>query len=134
MTGGECLLGLNGASAHNQNSDCALHGKFDVWLTEKNQLLITDMGFPSEEPKQCLALGVNEDIARKLARNKATELRTSILTTESKCLKCGRQYWVNEHKLHSGLLETGKNRLCPDCIGEIKGLEEKLGVLGYWCG
>jgi hypothetical protein len=129
-TGTECLLGMNGASAKNRDAVCVLHGEFDVWLTEKNQLLVTDLGFPSEEPKQCLALGVNEALARKIASEKANELMSSILTTERTCLKCGRQYWISGHKLTA----SGKSRLCPNCISDTKSLAERQNVLGYWCG
>jgi hypothetical protein len=134
LTGGKCLLGLSGASAENRNSDCELHGNFDVWVTQKNQLLITDLGFPSEEPKQCLALGINETLARKIAADKVDELRTCILTTERRCLKCRRQFWVTQHASKRGLLETGKGYFCPDCIDEGRSLEERLSVLRYWCG
>jgi hypothetical protein len=134
LTGGKCLLGLSGASAENRNSGCEFHGNFDVWVTGKNQILITDLGFPSEEPKQCLALGINETIARKIASDKVDKLRTSILTTERRCLKCRRKFWITQHTSNAGLLDTGKNYLCPDCIGEVRSIEDRLGVLCYWCG
>jgi DNA-directed RNA polymerase subunit RPC12/RpoP len=134
LTGGKCLLGLSGASAANRNGDCEFHGIFDVWVTQKNQLLITDMGFPSEEPKQCLALGINETLARKIASDKVDKLGTCILTTERRCLKCRRQFWITQHTSKFGLLETGKGYFCPDCISEGRSIEERLGVLRYWCG
>jgi len=134
VTGGKCVLGLRGASAENRDGDCKLHGMFDVWVTQENQLLITDMGFPSEEPKQCLALGVDEKLARKIASNKVSELRTSILTTERICSICEKHYWISEHPPQSGLLEIGKGYLCPHCARESKSVKERLGVLRYWCG
>ena len=132
-TGANCLLGLGGASARNNDGACELHGNFDVWLTEKDELLITDLGFPSEEPKQCLALGVNETLAREIAANKAHQLQTSILTSERKCSNCQSSYWVSEHGRSPGLSEIGIGHFCPDCIGK-KNLEEKPGVQRYWCG
>jgi hypothetical protein len=129
-TGTECLLGTRGVSANNRDAVCALHGRFDVWLTEKDQLLVTDLGFPAEEPKQCLALSVNEALARKIACDKASELGSSILTTERTCLKCGSQYWISGHKLPA----TGKSRLCPNCIANVTALQEKPNVLDSWCG
>lgn len=135
-TGGKCLLGPNSASAKNRDGGCELHGTFDVWLTHKNDLLITDMGFPSEEPKQCFALGVHLTLARKIAASKMRQLRTSVITSEHRCFKCHERYWVSEHRRLTGLLEIGIGYLCPDCIGESKSVdvEERLGVLRYWCG
>jgi DNA-directed RNA polymerase subunit RPC12/RpoP len=134
LTSGKCLLGLGGALAENRKGECEFHGNFDVWVTQKNQLLITDMGFPSEEPKQCLALGINENLARKIALDKVDKLGTCTLTTERRCLKCGKQFWITQHTSKPGLLETGKGYFCPDCFGEDESKEERLGVLRYWCG
>jgi hypothetical protein len=119
-TGEKCLLGSLGMYAKNQDGECELHGGFDVWLTERNELLITDLGFPSEEPKQCLALGVNETLARKITVGRAQKLRTSILTTQRTCFKCGKQYWSSEHTTEEGLREVGKSKFCPHCISETK--------------
>jgi len=129
-------LGLNGALAKNHDGVCELHGRFDVWLTHKNDILITDMGFPSEEPKQCLALGVHLTLAKKIAENKMRKLRTSVITSERRCFKCQKRYWLSEHRRPAGLLEVGIGYLCPDCIGENQSVdvEERLGVLRYWCG
>lgn len=135
-TGGRCLLGLQGASAKNHDGGCELHGKFDVWLNQQNGLLITDLGFPSEEPKQCLALGINENLARKIAEDRARQLGSSVVTTERRCFKCEKNYWISEHADLSGFQEIGRGCLCPRCINAKgdQGLEEKLGVLRYWCG
>lgn len=135
-TGERCLLGLSGASARNYDGECELHGKFDVWVTQENDLLVTDLGFPSEEPKQCLALGVNESLARRIAVGKAKQFGRSVLTSERRCVKCGRRYWVIDHKPASGLLRVGQGYFCPSCIPEnsVEALEKELGVLRYWCG
>lgn len=131
-TGAKCLLGLDGAYARNKDGECRLHGNFDVWLMETNDLLITDLGFPSEEPKQCLALGVTETLAREIARKKAYQLKTWILTSERRCSSCGKGYWVSAHNRSSRLPEAGGRYLCPNCIGKKN--VDKLGVQPCWCG
>jgi len=134
-TGGKCLLGSRGMYAKNQDRGCELHGGFDVWLTGQNDLLITDLGFPSEEPKQCLALGVNEALARRISQARAQELRTSVLTTQRICFKCHKQYWMSEHTEEEGLREVGKSKFCSHCISDRKMEDkEKLGAQQYWCG
>lgn len=135
-TGGKCLLGVRGVSARNQDGECELHGRFDVWVTETNELFITDMGFPSEEPKQCLALAVNETLARKIAEEVAKRLQTSVKTTERRCMMCQNLYWTSGHEPAPGLCDVGQGYLCPSCILENSNVEAKkqLGVLQYWCG
>lgn len=134
-TSGKCLLGLRGAFANNRDGECELQGGFDVWVTQTNELFITDMGFPSEEPKQCLALGVNETLARRIAGEKAQDFHTSVATTERRCLRCQQLYWVSEHKPVSGLREIGHGYLCPHCMLEGNGdVKRRIGVLQYWCG
>jgi hypothetical protein len=131
----DCLLGQNGASAPNDSGTCSLHGKFDVWITHDNRALISDLGFPSEEPKQCLALGVTEQLAVEIAQKSAQELATRILTTERRCLGCGKPYWYTEHE-NSKVVGIGRGYLCPDCIAHEteQGFATRLGNLGYWCG
>ncbi len=134
-TGGKCLLGLRGASARNEDGECEFQGRFDVWVTQTNELLITDMGFPSEEPKQCLAFGINETLARKIAEDRVQDFQTSVATTERRCLKCEKLYWVSEHEPVSGLREVGQGYLCAHCMFEGNGdVKRRLGVLRYWCG
>ncbi len=135
-TGGKCLLSSRGASVSNCDGECELHGKFDVWVTEENDLLITDMGFPSEEPRQCLALGVNENLASRIATEKAQKFGSAVLTSQRRCFKCGRRYWVSEHKYVSGLQKIGHGYFCPACSrgDPAKDFEKELGALRYWCG
>jgi len=135
-TGGRCLLGAVGSSAKNSEGGCELHGRFDVWIAQTDDLLISDMGFPPDEPKQCLALGVNRVLASWIASQKSQELRTRVLTTERKCFRCGGVFWMSEHRDFSGLAKTGQAYLCPACIPEEVDdiTEKKLGVLRYWCG
>jgi hypothetical protein len=136
VTGEKCSLGPRGATAKNADRECELHGNFDVWLTQKNDLLITDMGFPAEEPKQCFALGINQQLARSIAMEKAKKMETSILTTQRKCIKCGTQYWMTQYRDSPGLLETGHANFCPDCRASKidEETERRLGTQRYWCG
>lgn len=135
-TADKCLLGEKGELARNQDRECPLHGEFDVWLLQDDRVLISDMGFPSEEPKQCLALGINEELATQIAQNKSRKLGTSMLTSERKCLRCGRSYWYSRHEASAAHAQIGKGYFCPGCIsGESEqALSTKLGRLGYWCG
>lgn len=136
VLGGCCILGLNGSSARNEDGRCELHGRFDVWLNQDDTVLISDMGFPSYEPKQCLALGVNRALAEQIAERKACELGTKIETTRHECIRCGKLFWTSKHDEGLGLARTGHSYLCPDCIDkkddEVVG--NRLGVLQYWCG
>jgi DNA-directed RNA polymerase subunit RPC12/RpoP len=136
VTGEKCFLGLRGATAKNVDGECELHGRFDVWLTQRNDLLITDMGFPAEEPKQCFALGINEHLARSIASERAKQMKTSVLTTQRRCIKCGTQYWMTQYRDSLGLLETGRANFCPNCrASEIdEEMERRLGAQRYWCG
>ena len=136
VSGEKCLLGLRGAAAKNSDGECELHGKFDVWLTQQNTLLITDMGFPAEEPKQCFALGVNEKLARKIASGRASQLGSKVLTSERRCVRCGVQYWMTQYRDPVGILETGHANFCPNCRtrGIDEEMERRLGAQRYWCG
>ena len=73
ITGEKCLLGPRGVTAKNSGGECEMHGRFDVWLTEENNLFISDMGTPAEEPKRCFALGVNVRLALDIATAKAKQ-------------------------------------------------------------
>jgi len=129
-------LGGRGADAKNADRECEFHGEFDVWLTEQNDLLITDMGFPSDEPKRCLALGVRENIARTIAMGESKKLGSKVMTSKRRCIRCGTLYWTSHHNRSSGLLETGLNNFCPECTSHLTDLdrERRLGVERYWCG
>ena len=133
-TGGKCILGAEGGLVRNDSLACELQGKFDVWVMQDDRLLISDLGIPSNEPKQCLALGINQKLATKIANDKSKGFGTSILTTQRRCLSCGGLYWMSEHAARNA--ERGRGYFCPCCIGrETEGsLAKKLGILGYWCG
>ena len=136
VNGSSCLLGPNGASARNEEGLCELHGRFDVWLTQENNLLISDLGFPSDDPKQCLALGINRNIAEEIAQRKVSELGTKILTTKHECIRCSKPFWTSEHDQASPLAKSGQSYLCSECINKKndEGIVKKMGVLQYWCG
>jgi len=136
VTEEKCFLGLRGAKAKNVEGECDLHGKFDVWLTQGNNLLITDLGFPTDEPKQCFALGVKETVAREIASKKTEQLGTRIFTTERRCVRCGGQFWMSQYRDKAGLLETGHANFCPTCreFGIDEETEKRLGAQKYWCG
>lgn len=135
-TGDKCVLGEKGASAKNVDRECPLHGKFDVWVMKDNRLLISDLGPPSEEPKQCLPLGVRQDLAKQIAGEKSRELGAMVLTTERRCLGCGRLFWYSDHENSPRQAETGRGYFCSDCLGHEteEAIATKLGNLGYWCG
>ena len=135
-TGDKCLLGEKGTSARNEDNDCPLHGRFDVWVMQDNRILITDLGFPSDEPKQCMALGISEELSKKIALERSRQLGTTVLTTERKCIGCGQPYWYSKHQTKAGQAEIGKGNFCLDCIAHQNEvlLTGKLGDLRYWCG
>lgn len=135
-TGGRCSLGSRGALAKNDALECDLQGKFDVWVMQGNRLLVTDLGFPSDDPKQCLALGINERLATQIAGEKARQSGCTVLTTQRKCLRCDTKFWMSEHVSLSYAAQTAKAYFCPTCIRQEteESVARKLGVLGYWCG
>jgi ribosomal protein S27AE len=135
-TGKKCLLGLEGRLARNSDTRCELQGNYDVWLTQSNDLLVSDIGFPSGEPKQCLALEVNRELAMQISERKRRELGTKLLTTQRRCLRCARTFWMSEHREPDGLIASGQSYLCPLCIRERTSdlLANKLDMQRYWCG
>ena len=132
----ECLLGDRGVSAKNEAGECELQGRFDVWLMRDDRLLVSDLGFPSEEPKQCLALAVREGLAMRIAEEKSLQLATETVTSQRMCLSCGRLFWITNHEVSVKHGEIAKGYFCPACISEEneETMIRKLGNLGYWCG
>jgi ferredoxin len=135
VNGRKCILGARGAIARNEDYECELHGGFDVWVTDHN-LLVTDLGFPAEEPIQSLALRVNEEAAMAIALVKSDELTLPLTTSKRKCIRCGELYWMSSHVRSPGLIQNGCARVCPKCLGDVEGLEmeRRLGEQRYWCG
>jgi hypothetical protein len=135
ITGEKCLLGPRGVTAKNSGGECEMHGRFDVWLTEENNLFISDMGTPAEEPKRCFALGVNVRLALDIATAKAKQFGTHVLTSQRTCIKCGAGYWMTDYGDSAGLLETAHSHLCPNCRAtQVDADVERLGTQRYWCG
>ena len=134
-TGGKCALGAKGASVKNEALECELHGKYDVWVLQDDNLLVTDLGFPSEEPKQCLALGINQRLAARIAAEKSEKLGRAVLTTQHRCFQCGSRFWMSEHDA-SETPEPGKRYFCPTCMRQEskQRIEERLGLRSSWCG
>jgi hypothetical protein len=135
-TGNSCILGARGAWAKNEALECELQGKFDVWIMQDDMLLVTDLGFPADEPKQCLALGINQALALRIAEEESARLETHASTTERKCLSCGMRFWMSDHDSPFGTAETGRSYFCPNCLKAQteESLVKTLGMLGYWCG
>ena len=135
-TAGKCILGARGTTARNDALECELHGKYDVWVMQDDRLLVTDLGVPSDEPKQCLALGINQRLATRIAGEKSQQLRTTVITTQRQCLRCRTSFWISEHKGPYGAPETAKGYFCPTCVRleTQESVAKVLGNLGYWCG
>jgi hypothetical protein len=135
-TGQECLLGVKGASVRNDTLECRLHGKFDVWVMQDGKILVSDLGIPSDEPKECVALGINPTLAVEIGRRRAKHLGTLVQTTERKCHRCGSLFWMSEHDSSSGAAKTGRGYFCPKCIPQETEatMARELGILGHWCG
>ena len=135
VNGRKCILGARGAVARNGDHECVLHGEFDVWAIG-DRLLVTDLGFPPEEPAQSLALGVNETVAMALASEKSERAAMSLTTSKRRCIRCGALYWVSEHVRVSGLIQNGYTNFCPTCFAHADSLEVKrrLAERRYWCG
>jgi len=135
VNGKLCILGSRGALAKNEDHECELHGPFDVWVTD-GKLLVTDLGSPTEEPIQTIALGVNEPLALKIASEKSTLMRIPLITSQRKCLHCGATYWVSQHTHSSGLTKRAYVTFCPECVQRLpaSSVENKLRENCYWCG
>ena len=135
VDGRSCILGSRGAAARNEDHECELHGGFDVWVTE-GKVMVTDLGFPPEEPVQSIALGVNETVAMATASEKSKQMGIPTTTSKRECIRCGAYYWVSHHARVPGLTRRGFVTFCPDCLSRLDHLdaESKLGENRYWCG
>jgi hypothetical protein len=120
----------------NDSLECELHGKYDIWVMQDGKVLVTDLGFPSDEPKQCLALGVSQELATGIADEKSQQLGTAVITTQRRCLRCRALFWISEHGASSSALQTAKGYFCPTCARQEtqESVTKELGILGCWCG
>jgi hypothetical protein len=135
VNGRKCVLGVRGAVAKNEDRECGLHGDFDVWEIGRS-LLVTDLGFPPDEPVQCLALGVNETVAMNVALEKSERMGMVLTTSQRTCIQCGAFYWMSQHVRVSGMIRNGYTNFCPKCFdhADSLGIERRLAEQRYWCG
>ena len=135
LNGSKCILGARGAFVKNEDRECAFHGDFDVWVTTKS-LLVTDLGFPSEEPIRCIALRVNESVATELASEKSKQMRLPLETSKLKCAQCGALYWSSQHVRAPGLIQNVYANFCPECFSHTdpSEMERRLERQRRWCG
>lgn len=126
----KCILG----PVHQPNQLCHLQGCFDVWITQDDNILLSDMGPPSPEPKRSMALGVEKELAISIAQAAAREMACRIFTSKQICHQCGRSYWISEHE-SEGTPRLGRRHFCPKCILTV---DQKTSAtkaeLNYWCG
>ena len=128
------MLGPRGAAAKNEDGECELHGRFDVWLLNQS-ILVTDLGSPAEEPVRDLALGINEGIAMSIALEKSKEASRPVTTSKRTCIQCGSLYWMSQHLRVSGFAQVGHANLCPKCIPtDDVDTARNLGERRQWCG
>jgi hypothetical protein len=135
IDGRPCVLGARGAEARNENRECTLHGEFDVWLLESG-LLVTDLGFPPEEPVRSVALGVNESVAMCTALDLSKQIGMPLATSKRTCIQCGGPYWTSQHARAPGMTRNEYTALCPTCLDRCDqpGLGKRLGEQRTWCG
>jgi hypothetical protein len=131
-----CLLGAKGASAKNQDGECPIHGQIDVWVMQNDDLLISDIGSPSEEPKQSVALGINQPLAESIAHSRSAQTGAKVLTTQRRCLACANLFWMSEHSRREAMAQEGVGNICPTCTEKRSGapLPGHLDRLRHWCG
>jgi hypothetical protein len=130
VTGRECLLG----SSYDVNRECAIRGTFDVWVTCHDEVLISDIGSPSPEPKRSVALGVDKRVADEIAIFTARKNSLEIITSQQRCRQCGRRYWLTEHE-SSTVTRLGRRSFCSKCIERFdRSSVGKFDVPDYWCG
>jgi hypothetical protein len=126
----KCILG----PIYQSNQLCHLQGRFDVWITHDDNVLLSDIGPPSPEPKRSVALGVKKELAISIARTTAREMNCGIFTSRQICHQCGRSYWISEHESEPAPM-LGRRHFCPQCILKV---DQKSSVtkggLNYWCG
>ena len=135
INGRKCILGARGAVARNEDHECELHGEFDVWVIA-GRLLVTDLGFPPEEPAKGVALGVSEGVAMAVALEESKRAAVPVTTSKRKCVQCGGLYWISEHVRASGMIQNGYTNFCPKCFAHVDslGIKKKLAEQRYWCG
>jgi ribosomal protein S27AE len=122
VTGKECLLGTIEVAKR-----CELQGGFDVWVTQDDEILLSDIGPPSPEPKRSIALGVQKQLANVIAQRAACTIGSPVITTQKECRECGKKYWLSDHESSREERRIGRRYFCPNCIGTVSSPS-------YWCG
>jgi hypothetical protein len=124
-----CLLGTTSLTM----AECALRGAFDVWIMQNDDILLSDIGPPSPEPKRSVALGVRRPLAGRLALEAARTMGTRIITTQVRCRRCGGYYWISDHDDSMNASSAGRRYFCSHCIGVVYEMSGSM-VGEYWCG
>ena len=125
----KCILG----PVYQRNQLCQFQGCFDVWITQDDNILLSDIGPPSPEPKRSVALGVRKELAMRIAQATARELDCRIFTSEQICHQCGGSYWISAHELEASP-RLGRRHFCPKCIVTFNQKIPNKAELSYWCG
>jgi hypothetical protein len=142
-----CVLGSRGDKARNQDRECVRHGTFDVWRTSEGRVLISDLGGPYDNVKDCYALGISLEEATRIARTQAQFSHAKIVTTERKCTRCGTRFWPRARLLDSKMRGRAANYFCESCLeltpaAELSKYWREIGSkqgapdvdLSEWCG
>jgi hypothetical protein len=131
----------------NERNECVRHGPFDVWRTQDDSILMSDLGAPYDSVKDCYALGASIEEATKIARALSENSRGKIITTERVCRRCGARFWPRANRLGSDAQGPVRDRFCDLCarlgsgtelreywreIGRARGAE--CVDLSEWCG
>ena len=135
IDGTTCILGARGALAKNENHECEMHGRFDVWMLG-NSVLVTDLGAPAEEPVQDLALGVSKIVAMTVAKERCNRYGLPLATSKRTCIQCGVAYWISQHGHGEGFLQNARANFCPKCVSQSShsAIANRLGREHEWCG
>jgi len=147
VDGEPCLLGLHGSEARNEHRECVRHGPFDVWRTQEDSILVSDLGGPLGGVKDCYALGVSLEEARKTAQTISRNTGAKIVTTERTCGKCGAGFWPRADSVKCDTLSRLTGYFCSSCarFSDEAELDERLREvdeaqdmghidLSAWCG
>ena len=142
-----CLLGSQGNEAKNRDRECPRHGPFDVWRTREGLILISDLGSPYEDVKDCYGLGISLREATRVAQEHALRLSTKIITTQRRCGKCGAYFWPRGHLTEGSTLGRAAGYFCASCLNlaseaeleecweRIASTQDRTQVdLSEWCG
>ncbi len=146
VDGGPCLLGLHGSEARNEHGECIRHGPFEVWRTQEDLILVSDLGGPLGGVKDCHALGVSLEEARRTAQAISRNTGAKVVTTERTCNKCGGRYWPRAESAKCGTPNRLAGYFCPSCAQltdettpddhpkEVEAQEMGHINLSSWCG